>query len=77
MSWKTSLRRVGRGRNRGMTVYGCKSCGGEIVVDETTAATACPFCDNPVVIMGRFKGTLRPNYIIPFKLDKNSKRGTI
>lgn len=58
----------------GMNVYGCKSCGGEIVVDATTAATACPFCDNPVVIMGRFTGTLRPDYIIPFKLDKEAAK---
>jgi DNA-directed RNA polymerase subunit RPC12/RpoP len=57
-----------------MTAYVCKSCGGEIVVDETTSATACPFCDNPVVLMGRVKGVLRPDYIIPFKLDKNAAK---
>ncbi len=57
-----------------MTVYVCKSCGGEIVVDATTSATACPFCDNPVVVMGRFTGALRPNFIIPFKLDKNAAK---
>lgn len=54
-----------------MSIYVCKSCGGEIIVDETTSATECPFCDNPIVLMGRVKGELRPNYIIPFKLDKN------
>ena len=27
-----------------MGVYTCKSCGGELVCDESTAATACPFC---------------------------------
>ena len=32
----------------GMGVYTCKSCGGEIVADETTGATNCPFCGNPV-----------------------------
>lgn len=58
----------------GMNVYGCKSCGGEIVVDSSTSATSCPFCDNPVVIMGQFKGALRPDYIIPFKLDKNAAK---
>ena len=26
----------------GMGVYTCKSCGGEIVADETTGATKCP-----------------------------------
>lgn len=57
-----------------MTVYGCKSCGGEIIVDGTTSATACPYCDNPVVVMGRFTGALRPDYIIPFKLDKKAAK---
>lgn len=58
----------------GMSVYVCQSCGGEIVVDDTTAATACPFCDNPVVVMGRLTGALKPNYVIPFKLDKSAAK---
>ena len=33
----------------GLRSYVCQSCGGEIVGDATTAATACPFCGNPVV----------------------------
>ena len=53
-------------------VYVCKSCGGEIVGDETLAATACPFCDNPVVMMGQFKGDLKPDCVIPFKIDKKA-----
>lgn len=55
----------------GLNIYSCNSCGGEIVGDETTAATKCPYCGNPVVMMGQFKGSLRPDYVIPFKLDKN------
>lgn len=57
-----------------MAVYICKSCGGEIVGDRNTAATACPFCGNPVVMMGQFSGDLRPNYVIPFKLDKQAAK---
>ena len=30
-------------------------------------------CDNPVVIMGQFKA-LKPDYVIPFKLDKGQPR---
>ena len=55
----------------GLWVYSCQSCGGEIVGDETMAATSCPYCNNPVVVRGQFTGALRPDYIIPFKLDKN------
>ncbi|MDD2956262.1 MAG: hypothetical protein PHD67_08095 [Oscillospiraceae bacterium] len=58
------------GETDGMRVYVCESCGGEIVCDENTAATACPFCSNPVVMKGQFSGSLRPDCIIPFKLDK-------
>jgi len=54
----------------GLRVFVCKSCGGEIVGDENTAATKCPYCDNPVVLSGRLSGVLKPNYVIPFKLDK-------
>ena len=48
----------------------CNSCGGEIITDETTAATRCPWCDNPVVMSGRVSGEIKPDYVIPFKLDK-------
>lgn len=75
INWKTTAgEQWAEGETDNMTVYVCKSCGGEIVVDGTTSATACPFCDNPVVVMGRLKGALRPNYIIPFKLDKKAAK---
>ena len=55
-----------------LRVFICNSCGGEIVGDQNTAATSCPFCSNPVVIKDRLSGDLKPDYIIPFKLDKTS-----
>ncbi|MCR5042275.1 MAG: hypothetical protein K6C36_09300 [Clostridia bacterium] len=60
------------GEQEGMRVYVCKSCGGEIVAEETTGATACPYCNNPVVMLEQFSGYLRPDYVIPFKLDKKA-----
>ncbi|MBE6559588.1 MAG: hypothetical protein E7662_00570 [Ruminococcaceae bacterium] len=65
------------GETDGLSVYVCKSCGGEIVGDETIAATSCPFCDNPIVIMGQFAGDLKPDYVIPFKLDKKAAVETL
>lgn len=62
------------GEMDGLRSYVCKSCGGEIVGDENTAATACPFCGNPVVMMGQLSGALKPDYIIPFKLDKKAAK---
>ncbi len=58
----------------GMRLYVCESCGGEIVGDENTAATKCPYCDNPVVMMEQFTGGLKPDYVIPFKLDKEKAK---
>ncbi len=55
-------------------VFVCKSCGGEIVADENTAATACPYCGNPVVMTGRLSGMLKPDLVIPFKLDKKAAK---
>ena len=58
----------------GMRVYSCKSCGSEIVADETTGATTCPFCNNKITVKGQFAGDLKPDYIIPFKLDKKAAK---
>ena len=58
------------GEAEGMRVYVCNSCGGEIIGNETLAATSCPYCGNPVIMMGQFTGALKPDYVIPFKLDK-------
>jgi len=58
----------------GMIVYSCKSCGGEIIGDNTTAATSCPFCGNPVVLTGQLSGALKPDLVLPFKLDKNAAK---
>lgn len=57
-----------------MRAYLCKSCGGEIIGDANTAATECPYCGNPIVMMGQFSGTLKPDYVIPFKLDKEKAK---
>lgn len=71
MQWDTSAGNAwDEGETDNLSVYVCKSCGGEIVADVTTGATECPFCGNPVVMMGQFSGTLKPDYVIPFKFSK-------
>lgn len=57
-----------------LRAYVCTSCGGEIVSEATTAATSCPFCGNPVVMLDRLTGNLKPDYVIPFKLDKKAAK---
>lgn len=56
--------------------YNCKSCGAEVVTDETTTATFCYYCHNPVIISNRLGGDFLPNKIIPFKIDKEKARET-
>lgn len=53
-----------------LNAFICSSCGGELVTDGNTAATFCPFCDNPAVLPGRLSGGLRPESVIPFKTTK-------
>ena len=73
MSWDTAAGNAwSDGESEGLRVYVCESCGGEIVADETTAASSCPYCGNPVVMMGRLTGALKPDYVIPFRLDKRA-----
>ena len=54
-----------------MRAYNCTTCGAELICDDTTAATSCPYCGNPTVIPGKFAGVDRPDYVIPFKVDKS------
>ena len=55
-----------------MREYICPSCSAGIICDHTTAATSCPYCGNPTVVPGQFVGQLKPDCIIPFRLDKNA-----
>ncbi len=70
----TAGQQWGSGETDNMSVFVCKSCGGEIVGDENTAATSCPYCGNPVVMSGRLSGMLKPDFVIPFKFDKKSAK---
>ena len=58
--------------DEGLIAYECKNCGGEIVGDRNMGSTKCPFCDNPIVISSKFEGALKPDLMIPFKLDKKA-----
>ncbi|MBQ8893799.1 MAG: hypothetical protein IJ043_05260 [Clostridia bacterium] len=74
MAWTTTAASWEEGEEEQLCSYVCNSCGGEIIAEETTAATSCPYCGNPVVMTGRLSGALRPDYVIPFKLDKEAAK---
>jgi len=73
-NWGNEAGQDWNGEDANMSVFVCKSCGGEIVGDANTAATSCPYCGNPVVMSGRLSGMLKPDYVIPFKLDKKAAK---
>ena len=73
MNWDTEAGGAWQeGEADGLRIYSCTQCGGEIVADEATGATTCPYCGNPVVLTGHFAGLLKPDLVIPFKVDKNA-----
>ena len=73
MTWDTMAgTQWQEGETEGLRVYTCNTCGGEIVADETTGASECPFCGNPVIMTGQFAGALKPDLVIPFKVDKKA-----
>lgn len=49
--------------------YICSSCGAELITDETTAVSECPYCGNPVVQASQLSGAFAPDLVVPFKLD--------
>lgn len=61
----------------GMKTYSCPACTAELICDATTAATSCPYCGNPTVVPGQFSGSLKPDYVIPFKLNKDEAIKTL
>ena len=52
--------------------YHCPSCGANIVTDETTVATNCYYCNNPIVMSGKLESSQMPTKVIPFRVDKKS-----
>lgn len=57
-----------------LNLFICPSCGGEIIADETTAASFCPYCDNPTIMPSRLTGGLKPDALIPFKTGKDDAK---
>ncbi len=52
-------------------VYHCPSCGSEIMTDQTTVATQCYYCHNPVVLQGKLTAAMKPDAVLPFVISKD------
>ena len=72
MNWKASSSEYTEEELSNLSLYHCDSYGAEIIADENTSATTCPFCQSPVILSGRLSGSLKPDYVIPFQYDQAS-----
>jgi len=50
----------------------CPSCGAELIMDKNIITMLCPCCGNAQIVQKQVDGMLRPDYYIPFKLEKTS-----
>lgn len=78
-TWETYAAGTGSGawsaeETSNLVTHICQACNGEIVAEKTTAVTACPYCDNNIFIPKQFSDELRPDYVIPFKLNKEQAK---
>ena len=53
-----------------MQAYICKGCGAELLTEDTTTATECPYCGSPTILPERIEGGVKPEKVIPFKVTK-------
>ena len=54
--------------------YLCDACAGQLITDEHTVATFCPYCGNPTILPARLSGGLKPDGVIPFKTSKEDAK---
>ncbi|MBD5552490.1 MAG: zinc ribbon domain-containing protein [Lachnospiraceae bacterium] len=65
--------RVSSGRYE-VTIFTCPQCGGELISEDTTAATFCSFCGASTILDSRISRKKRPDFIIPFTRTKEDCR---
>ena len=53
-----------------MRAYICSSCGAELMTEETTTATECPYCGSLTVLPERIDNAVKPERVIPFTVTK-------
>ncbi len=73
--WEAGTRNTWSQQDReSIRLFQCPSCGGELLTEEQTAATFCPYCDNPTVLPGRLSGGWKPDGVLPFQTDKEDAK---
>jgi ribosomal protein L37AE/L43A len=58
------------GAAKAQVIYHCPSCGSAVITDETTVATHCYYCHNPIVLEGKLTDDMRPDKALPFLISR-------
>ena len=77
MTWTTTEQLMITDEDGKIKGYKCPSCAAEMVADENTAATECPYCGNQAIIPQAFDGIYQPEVVIPFSVDKSEAKGKL
>lgn len=52
-----------------LPIYVCVSCGSEVIANPEQFALTCPYCGNNIVLTDKVSGNMRPNKVIPFRIN--------
>lgn len=53
-----------------LKLFSCSCCGANLMVNETESATFCAYCGQPTLVMDRLSRQKKPEYILPFQIQK-------
>lgn len=54
--------------------FSCPNCGSEVIVNKIEANVTCPYCTSSMVVFGLNENEMEPEYVIPFKIDKEGAK---
>jgi len=80
LCWSARSREIEAWENGGLGELesgSCPSCGAELVGGQNAIAMVCPFCGNAQIVKSRISGLLKPDCVIPFRLDKAAAAGAL
>lgn len=69
ISFASTAERFGSA-DSGVQGYICQSCGAELLTEDTTTATECPYCGSPTILPDRIEGGVKPEKVVPFTVTK-------
>lgn len=58
------------GETQDMREYICENCGAELLTEETTTSTECPYCGSPTILPERINGGVKPQLAVPFTISQ-------